>query len=341
MPAMKTLLSNAARRTLRSSPSGLRVALQHSGSWIVRECAALDAGPIASAISPEQLLPQRPLPLPMGVSEAELRRVFSTWAIDGEPEGHMDAYVGDSFGRFVHTYGLVAGLEGTCLELGANPYFTTHLIDRHTDLEMSFANYFETDDAETTQTLTYRSTDGTLTTRHFDSKLFNIEDDEFPYEGDSFDVVLYCEIIEHLLMDPVHVLRKIRRILKDDGVLVLTTPNVARLNNILRLSSGDNIYDPYSGYGPYGRHNREYTMAELHALLGFLGFAIEESFIADSHPDFYEGNRMYPALAPTLTGREQEVGQYLFVRARIAGPAREGLPDLLYRSYPPGEVVPI
>ncbi len=32
---------------------------------------------------------------------------------------------------------------------------------------------------------------------------------------------------------------------------------VSRLENVCRMIAGVNIYDPYSGYRPYGRHNRE------------------------------------------------------------------------------------
>lgn len=342
MSSWKSMVTDAARRGLEALPGQARTLAGRSGLWLADECQQLPAAP-AGAPPPvplAALLAHRPLPLPTDVSEEQLRRRFATWSIDGEPEGHMDAYVDDSFGRFVHTYGLVADLSGSCLELGANPYFTTHLIQRYSNLEVSHANYFGTDAASVVQQLSYRDDDGTVITEQLESKLFNIEDDEFPYPDASFDVVMYCEILEHLLMDPVHVLAKIRRVLRPDGVLIVTTPNVARLNNMLRIAGGHNIYDPYSGYGPYGRHNREYTMTDLHALLAFMGFEIEQTFAADSHDEPYESDPMYPALAPHLTGRGDALGQYLFVRARVVRPARTGLPDLLYRSYPPGAVVP-
>ncbi|CAH2771099.1 MAG: hypothetical protein CBARDCOR_1238, partial [uncultured Caballeronia sp.] len=72
--------------------------------------------------------------------------------------------------------------------------------------------------------------------------------------------------------------------LKDDGTLVLTTPNVNRLENVARMIVGANIYDPYSDYGPYGRHNREYKH-ELYTMLTYLGFPVEEIFTADVNPN--------------------------------------------------------
>ena len=70
------------------------------------------------------------------------------------------------------------------------------------------------------------------------SSIFNIEGGAFPFEDDHFDVVLFCEIIEHLTNDPLVALREIKRVLKPDGVLVLTTPNVNRLENVIRMIQG-------------------------------------------------------------------------------------------------------
>ena len=269
----------------------------------------------------------------------QLRAAFETWSIDGEPRGHMGAYVGDSFCRFLHTYGLVSDRTGRCLELGANPYFTTFLLDEYTDLELTLANYFDQDVAAGSQVLTFLDADGIERRRRYDYDQFNIEEARFPYADEAFDVVVFAEILEHLLSDPVAVMREIRRVLVPGGTLVLTTPNVARAENAFRLVAGDNIYDPYSGYGPYGRHNREYTEAELHRLLDFVGFEIGESFTADGHPTDLHPQPNYPEVAPLLVPRDGNLGAYLFVRATKHGTPREGLPTFLYRSYPPDQLV--
>ena len=54
----------------------------------------------------------------------------------------------------------------------------------------------------------------------------DVETLELPFPRGSFDVVLCGDLIEHL-RDPEALLRRMRPLLKPDGLLVLTTPNVA------------------------------------------------------------------------------------------------------------------
>jgi len=66
----------------------------------------------------------------------------------------------------------------------------------------------------------------------FAYKHFNVEKGIFPFNDNEFDTVLCCEIIEHLTLNPTHMLYEIHRILKPDGCLIITTPNVSRLTNM-------------------------------------------------------------------------------------------------------------
>ena len=104
-----------------------------------------------------------------------------------------------------------------------------------------------------------------------------------PIDDNSFDIVLLIEVIEHLRMSPYQALREIWRILRPGGVLVLTTPNVARFVNILKLLVGRNIVQEFhDDHRPPSHvtdslvHIREYTMGELTSLLGRAGYEIVE-----------------------------------------------------------------
>ncbi len=174
----------------------------------------------------------------------------------------------------------------------------------------------------------------------FDFINHNIEAEDIPIDNE-FKVILFCEVLEHLINDPIAALLRIKKSLKEGGILILSTPNVSRLENIAKMISGVNIYDPYSGYGPYGRHNREYNRHELHLLLSHLGFEIEESFTSDVHVN--TSNNYYPVdefsnNILTIKNRRMDLGQYIFIRARNSFPAKTCKPNWLYRSYPGNEL---
>jgi SAM-dependent methyltransferase len=209
-----------------------------------------------------------PLQLPPGQSEQSLLAYLQQFYIEEDgPSEELWRYLDEDFRRFLYTLALVPQQNGRLLEIGANPYFMSLLLHRFTNYELAFTNYFGPGrDANSSQTVL--GNEGT--TIHFPFAHVNIETEPLPYTDHSFDVVLMCEVIEHFTHDPLRALHEIRRVLKPGGILILTTPNVARLENVARLLSNHNLYDPYSGYGPYGRHNREYTSTELSELLQFM-----------------------------------------------------------------------
>lgn len=282
-----------------------------------------------------------PLPLPEGVSERQLFDFVTSVRVQDAPEAEMRAYGTHDFRRFVYTWGMTRDVKGKCLELGGNPYFTTMLLKKFSDFDISLANYFGLEkNGEYTQSVDYRELgSGEAKSEHFTFQHFNVENDNFPYADNEFDLVIFAEIIEHLLNDPCKVLREIKRVLKPNGTLILTTPNVARLENVTRLISGANIYDPYSGYGPYGRHNREYNRHELDQLLRFEGYEPVHCFTADVHANHAPSFCPVEKIADLLKFRENDLGQYIFVKALAkVGEPKTHRPDWLYRSYPEGEL---
>lgn len=310
-----------------------------------KEVAGQPDIPVVSKSTPELEIPSRSLPVPdaEGWSLESIRAAWSTFSIDGSPEGALDPYYQESLGRVLQTWNLIRDERGLCLELGSNPFFLTWMLTNLTNLDVEQANYFGAAANNHVQELRWREASGIQHVEKMPMKLFNMESDEFPYEDETFDVVLFCEIIEHLLMDPLHALREIHRVLKPTGQLVLTTPNVGRLQNLIALVEGRSIYDPYSGFGPYGRHNREFTPHEINQILRFSGFAWDQIFTEDSCPwDRTAHASIESALARPLSGlRSNDLGQYIFAVARKDGSPRQGWPDAFYRSRPAGELVPL
>lgn len=280
-----------------------------------------------------------PLPLPDGRSVEGMRELVASIRVEGAPEAELAGYWEEAFGRFLRTLELARGLRGPALELGANPYFLTVLLTEFTELEMTLANYFGDGRSSATQTVRFRSPGANdETVRSFTSQLFDAENTSFPFPDASFDVVFFCEILEHMTHDPLAVIREINRVLRPGGHLILTTPNVGRVETVARVILGDNPYSHYSGYGPHGRHNREYTPLEVDQLLRYAGFAIEELTTADSHPPRPHHRLVAAKTRGIGRARAQELGQYVFVRARRVDGGRTKRPAFLYTSYPDGEL---
>src|SRR5947209_7983127 len=82
--------------------------------------------------------------------------------------------------------------------------------------------------------------------RDMSHDLFNVEDDRLPYPDNHFDLVLFCEVLEHLTADPMRALLEISRVLKPSDRLLLTTPNAAALRNVFRMMTGKTVADRYS-----------------------------------------------------------------------------------------------
>ncbi len=97
----------------------------------------------------------------------------------------------------------------------------------------------------------------------------------FPFKEMSFDAVVALEIIEHV-DSGTYLLQEIFRVLKKDGVLILSTPNVAHLINRLERTLFKKNLLAKKSKNPYHKH--EYTPEELARLLESIGFTIEEKW---------------------------------------------------------------
>ncbi len=88
--------------------------------------------------------------------------------------------------------------------------------------------------------------------------------------GASWDLVLFIEVLEHLLVNPVPLLRRLGLLLRPGGYLVLSTPNQARLRNRTSLLRGRAVRekDAFPDHdAPTFGHVQEYTLDELQVYL--------------------------------------------------------------------------
>jgi SAM-dependent methyltransferase len=307
--------------------------------FVRRTAAQVDKPPI------DPLGYQPALPIPAGFTRQRIFDVLTAVSIDNSARGELRAYASIDCDRFLHTLALIPeSATGRLVEIGAGPYFTTLLLRRfRPGLELELVNYFNTGRKDGKQAIVFPGFDGVEESFDFHYQNVNVEFEPLPYTDASFDYLLFCEVLEHLTGDPMRALLELKRVLKPDGTLILTTPNAVRLENMVAFIEGRNIYDQYSAYGPYGRHNREYTRTELHKLMKRCGFEAEVSFTGNVHPDhppqIVDAGTLNDLLS-RVAGRECDLGQYIFTRWRNVRPAEQLLPSWLYRSYPPSELIP-
>jgi SAM-dependent methyltransferase len=216
--------------------------------------------------------------------EGERDRLLRLRGVFNDPE-EQARYMRDGWDRIRVVLEIVARLQARgvrrVLELGSNPYLLTLLLRRRLQLDLELANYFG-ESLEGSHYTHVAELDGERL--EFPYAHFNIETDPFPYPDAHFDCVLFCEILEHLLLSPDQAVGEMARIVRPGGFLVISTPNATRLTKLYFMALGRNVYDGYSPYGPYGRHNREYTLPEVKELMDRHGFDTDSVDVRNIEP---------------------------------------------------------
>lgn len=107
-------------------------------------------------------------------------------------------------------------------------------------------------------------------------KKVNLDTENIPFDDNFFDLVFAGEVIEHLV-DTDHFLSEVNRVLIIGGTFIITTPNLASLENRIRILFGK--YPKWLEYDLNGiGHIRAYTPKVLKKQLIKYGFKIEKHF---------------------------------------------------------------
>ena len=69
----------------------------------------------------------------------------------------------------------------------------------------------------------------------------NIETQVMPFADESFDAVIFNELFEHLRINPVFTLTEVLRIMRPNGILTLSTPNLRSLDGIRNFLLRDKL----------------------------------------------------------------------------------------------------
>ncbi|HEY9820503.1 MAG TPA: class I SAM-dependent methyltransferase [Candidatus Sericytochromatia bacterium] len=119
----------------------------------------------------------------------------------------------------------------------------------------------------------------------------NLKNYSLPFSPNTFDIVIMCEVLEHLNFNPIPIIKEINRIEKINGLFYLSLPNLASLGNRIKLLRGQSIHNRIEDYflelNPDVKwvgaiHWREYTITEISEMLDKFDFYIDKQYYFDS-----------------------------------------------------------
>lgn len=137
----------------------------------------------------------------------------------------------------------------------------------------------------------------------------NFESHPVPFPDETFDVILFNEVFEHLRIDLISTFKEVRRILKPGGIMLLSTPNVRSCRGLWKLlvhhascHIGSDIYDEYDKLTRFGHmgHVREYTAREVSRFMTKVGWKTRKIIFRHYGPSI---RRSFPVVAMSLFER--------------------------------------
>jgi 2-polyprenyl-3-methyl-5-hydroxy-6-metoxy-1,4-benzoquinol methylase len=101
------------------------------------------------------------------------------------------------------------------------------------------------------------------------------KEDELPFAGEQYDVVMSHDVFEHFHSSPRLIANKLVEAIKPGGILAITVPNAANLRKRLHLLLGKTNYNRFEFFywypGFWNGHVREYVRRDLILLNDYLG----------------------------------------------------------------------
>lgn len=149
------------------------------------------------------------------------------------------------------------------------------------------------------------------------------------FAGQDFDVIVFGDILEHL-REPARVLTAATSMLRPDGAVLISVPNVA--HGSLRLALLEGRWR-YTETGLLDRtHVHFFTRESLHEMVSSAGLVVTELRATVSDPLACEVAIDEDALPPTAVDwvrRQPDALVYQFVLRAVPGPPSDTLPELV------------
>lgn len=128
------------------------------------------------------------------------------------------------------------------------------------------------------------------------TKGVRLQDFVMPFDDEQFDVIIMCEVLEHLNFNPLPLLKEINRVGAPDSIFYVSMPNAGsifhRLGAVRGYGRGVQVGEFFEQLDPTNSliangHWREYTAAETRQMLEPLGYRIADQYyfsIGESQP---------------------------------------------------------
>jgi SAM-dependent methyltransferase len=130
----------------------------------------------------------------------------------------------------------------------------------------------------------------------------DLNKEALPLDAGCFDMVLFTETIEHILIHPQLVLREINRVLRVGGCVLISTPNVASWKKIKGMTDGNWNYDSPTFGNSWG-HRFEYSPYQMRSVLRATGFSKVKEVFRDVYFDDPQGVTQAVQFWVTVTGK--------------------------------------
>jgi 2-polyprenyl-3-methyl-5-hydroxy-6-metoxy-1,4-benzoquinol methylase len=178
---------------------------------------------------------------------------------------HIDEkYLDDHLVRLYKTYEVTSALLSSMnsrqtLSIGVGPAFVEAELSRSARASVSVVDFPEVIDANRRYYEEHEF-------RCFSADITELSTHMFDHD---FDLVLACEIVEHLPLPPSTIVEVLASLLAPSGYLVVSTPNASRLANVAKLLLHRPLLEePERTFGEVsfeneGTHRREYVESEI------------------------------------------------------------------------------
>lgn len=111
----------------------------------------------------------------------------------------------------------------------------------------------------------------------------NLAEIPLPFSSQTFDLIVFTEVLEHLNFNPIPLIKEFCRILRPGGLIYLATPNLVRASNRVLMMKGKSFVNPVEHLKwnlqpetgmAVGLPWREWTKEELIELFSEAGLAL-------------------------------------------------------------------